>query len=268
MQSGEFVVERLLPRFVRQAAERRGIDYQAFSADWVLRLEKSEITRWVVGYKFDLNSAAASELAQDKVAMHIILKEAGIPSVQHVLVRSRPDEPLDLPRLQTIFGNLPVVLKPLGGTGGRRISKLSSVQLLPQQLASDSETAWAVSPYLELHAEYRVIVLQGKALAVYEKAEPAKRAGMRFFNLGMGARAVDITTSQTLGTLRDVALKVCRESGLQLAAVDIVRTAAGELLVLEVNDGLMMENYARQSGAHRARAADVYDAVVAAMFAD
>lgn len=268
MQGGEFVVERLLPQFVRAAAERRGIDYQALSANWVLRLEEAGRKHWVVGYKFDLNSAGASELAQDKVAMHIALKEAGIPSVQHVLVRSRPDEPIDLPRLQAIFGDRPLVLKPLNGTGGRRIIRLPGVQLLPQQLIADPEMAWAASPYLDLQSEYRIIVLQDVALLVYEKTEPVERAGMRFFNLGMGARAVDITVPQTLETLRNVALKVCRESGLQLAAVDIVRTAAGELLVLEVNDGLMMENYARQSGAHRARAADVYDAVVAAMFAD
>ena len=60
--------------------------------------------------------------------------------------------------------------------------------------------------------------------------------------------------------------QVMRALSLRLAAVDIVRTDDGELRVLEVNDGIMLENYALQSAGYKDRATAVYDAVVTALF--
>ena len=87
------------------------------------------------------------------------------------------------------------------------------------------------------------------------------------FNLGYGAVAADVTDSALLAELTDLAERTMQATALRLAAVDIVRTAAGELRVLEVNDGIMLESYLRQSPEFKNRAVTVYDAVVEAMFA-
>lgn len=263
MQSGEFIIDRLLPEFVRTACERQGITFQSFSDDWVLRLQRSSQARWVLGYKFDLNSAAASGVAQDKVAAYQVLSANNIPVLPHFLVRSVASQPLPVHELRQVFASRPVVIKPLTGTGGRGVQKCDSVAIALEQIAADPEPAWAISLYVDVAAEYRLIVLDGEVLLAYEKTKPTERDGLKLFNLGTGAVAQDITASDTI---QNIALEATRTLNLRLAAVDIIKTDQA-FEILEVNDGMMMENYARQSTDHRARAARIYDRIVTAMFA-
>jgi glutathione synthase/RimK-type ligase-like ATP-grasp enzyme len=110
-------------------------------------------------------------------------------------------------------------------------------------------------------------MLDGKVLLSLEKTQPVLRGELKLFNLGHGAVAVDIPSADLLGVLTDMAARVMQATALRLAAVDIVRTATGELRVLEVNDGIKLEHYMQQSQDYKNRAVQVYDAVVVAMFA-
>ncbi len=266
MQTGEYIVDRLMPDMIRLACQRQGIDCESMSEDWVLRLTHGEDIRWVLGYKFDLNTAAASALAQDKVAMHVVLKQAGIASVEHALARSVPHQPIERSKLQA-FSGAPLVIKPLDGSGGRGVSLAPTLDDAIRHITDAPEPAWAISPHYDLEQEFRLIMLRGQTLLAYEKTQPVEQHGLKFFNLSKGAIAADIADPDLTEKLEQIACTVCREASLQLAAVDIVRTATGELLVLEVNDGFMMENYARQSNEYKNRATQLYDTIVAKMFA-
>jgi len=266
MKKGQYITERYLPDFVVEAAAAQGVYCEVMSDGWVLRLTRGPAIRWVVGYQFDLNPAAASALAQDKVATHLALRQAGVASVPHQLVRSLPHESDLAQHLRDLQGGA-FLIKPLDGTGGRGIHKLERVAEAVALIQASDEVAWAASPFYELAAEYRVVLLDGEPLIAYEKTEPVEQYGMRFFNLGMGAVAREVTDAPLLGRLTTMARITTERLGLRVASVDIVRTQAGELLVLEVNDGIMMENYARQSPRYKQRAAAAYDAIVAAMFA-
>lgn len=266
MKQGQYITERLLPIFVREAASRQGIACSTLSDDWVLQLQRGAETKWILGYQFDLNLAAASAVAQDKVATHLLLKQFGIDSIEHYLVRSLPHQAIHEKRLVELFGNKPFVIKPLDGTGGRGVQKVSSATQAAEIINESDEVAWAASPYYELTTEYRVVMLDGQALVSYEKTEPTSLHGLALFNLGLGAKAVDITDNLLLAKLCDIAARSCTAASLRLAAADIASTTDGRLVVIELNDGIMMENYARQSPENKDRAAGVYDAIVQAMF--
>lgn len=266
MKAGQYIVDRYLPEFVEAVAATRGVHADVMSDGWVIRLTRELTRRWVVGYQFDLNTTAASAVAQDKVATYLALEGAGLAAVPHVLVRSLPHEPDIGAHLRGKFDG-PLVIKPLDGTGGRGVHLAGNVDEAVAFIQARDEVAWAASPWLNVTAEYRAIVLDGRVLLTYEKTGAVELQGLRFYNLGMGALAQDIASDTLCKELMAIALGSCDQLGLRLAAVDIIRTADDKLRVLEVNDGIMMENYARQSAEYKNRAAGVYDAIVAAMFA-
>ncbi len=266
MQNTSYVTERLIPQTIQAICARTGIAYQAFSDDWVLRLQKDEVVRWVVGNKFDVNTSAAAEIAQDKVATYMVLAAAGLPAVEHYLVRALPHDPkafhYDIDGLQAG----PVVIKPLDGAGGRGVEQYDSIEEALAMVRGSEEPAWAISPHYDLQTEYRLIMLDGKLLLSLEKTQPTFRGKLKLFNLGYGAVPVDINDDTLLQQLQHMAEAVMRATALRLAAVDIVRTAAGELKVLEVNDGIKLEHYMQCSPEYENRAVNVYDAVVNSMF--
>jgi glutathione synthase/RimK-type ligase-like ATP-grasp enzyme len=266
MQMGPYIAERLMPKLIAAYCQRSGAGFQAFSDDWVLRLTRDGTTRWIVGYKFDVNRSAAGEVAQDKVATYTVLKAAGIEAIPHYLVRSLPHELIHVSNLHRILDSIPVVAKPLEGTSGRDVTCFHTVDEALAMIRSSGEPAWAVSPHADLQAEYRLIMLDGTALLVYEKTQPTFRGDLKLFNLAYGAVAVDVADPDLVVQLSSIARQVMDATALRVAAVDIVRMPDGSLKVLEVNDGITMEHYARQSAQNKERTTDVYDAIVAAMF--
>ncbi len=266
MQIGEFIPQRILPDYVRLACEQQGITCTSYSDDWLLYLQKGSKTAWFCGYKTDLNRSAASQIAQDKAATYEVLSVAGLPAVQHVLVRPVQTAPIDEPALVAALPG-EVVLKPLQGTSGRGVRRFASVALAVEHMRGSDEPAWAASPYLEVTSETRILVLNQTVLMAYEKQNPQVVHGLAMYNLSHGARAVDIVANELPNELRELALQTCKALDLQLAAVDVVTLQDGSRLVLEVNDGFSMEHYALQGADFAQRAAELYDAVVAAMVA-
>lgn len=267
MQQGPYIAERLMPQIVRDICARRNITYQTLSDDWVLRLQKGDEVRWITGWKFDVNTSAAGELAQDKVATYMALAAAGIPAVEHYLIRTVPHDPQELRYEHHGLEGRPVVIKPLNGTGGRLVERYETIAEALDMVHRSGEPAWAVSPHYELQAEYRLIMLDGRPLLALEKTQPTLRGKLKLFNLGFGAVAADVADQVQLEQLQAMAAEVVRAMSLRLASVDIVRLENGSLRVLEVNDGITVEHYAHQSDEYKKRAVAVYDAIVQAMFA-
>ncbi len=268
MQNGPYVTERLLPQMIHEICNQRRIDYQAFSDDWVLRLQRGGTTHWVVGYTFDINRSGASTLARDKVGTYMALRVAGISAVEHYLVRAVPHDPQEwgyaIEGLPDRDG--PVVIKPLDGSAGRGVERCESTAEALEVVRHKGDPAWAICPHYDLTAEYRLVMLGDELLVSFEKTQPAMRGLLKLFNLGHGAVAVDIADAELLTRLKTMATAVMQTMTLGVASVDIVRTADDELRVLEVNSAITLEHYARQSESYEQRAAQAYDAIVQAMF--
>jgi glutathione synthase/RimK-type ligase-like ATP-grasp enzyme len=254
-----------MPRIVADYCKRAGIDLQTFSDDWVLRLARDGVTKWAVGYRFDVNGAAAADLAQDKVATYLVLNAAGVDVVPHFLVRVLPEETIYGGGLRQTLGGGPVVAKPLDGMGGRNVGRFDTVDDALEMIHASDETAWALSPYRELQAEYRLLMLNGNLLLAFEKTQPQLYEGLKLFNLGAGAVPADID-KEILEQLLPIAERAVEATSLRLAAVDIVRQADGTLCVLEVNCGISLEHYGRQSAEYEARAVAAYESIIEAMF--
>jgi glutathione synthase/RimK-type ligase-like ATP-grasp enzyme len=262
---GVFIRDRLLPKTVRQACSRMGIDVDAYSDSWLLRLAKDGRSGWVYGYKFGINQNVASFIAQDKVATYQLLYAGEVPSVAHYLVRSVAGESVlvdDLANASGLSGA--VVAKPLFGTGARGVSRYDSLDKAIAMIRDHSEPAWAASPYISIEREFRAVMLDDTVLLAYEKQLIDTSDDMPIYNLSAGAVPKDISA----GELESLAL-LCRRAmqtiGLRLGAVDVIEDTSGELIVMEINDGIMLEHYARFSDTNYVKAQSVYGSIIEEM---
>lgn len=255
MQSGEYITNRFLVQMIIDACGHRGIELVRYSDDWILEMRKGETIGRVFGYKFPLNDSAAAYLAQDKVGAYEVLRKADVAAVEHRLLRTKVGE------ANVKLTSEEVVLKPLVGTSGHLVQAFESIDAAKEYINSSTVEAWAVSPRLDIVSETRLVILDNEVLLAYQK-HPLQSEQLTMFNLGKGAVPGDIEPEQVYVEL---AQRASETLGLRLCAVDIVKTARNDVLVLEVNDGIMMEHYARHSAENYSKAAQVYDAIVGKM---
>lgn len=257
MQTGEYITHRLMVQIIHDICDERGIDFTSLSDDWLLELTKDGVTKRVLGYKFSLNDSVASSIAGDKVATHLLLKRAGLASVPHVLLRPKVTEEQKAP-LRQWNG---IVVKPLDGSGGHGVKLCSSADEAVAWIESTDHPAWAAAPFIDIAREIRMVLLDQKPLIVYEK-QAVMVDGLKMFNLGMGAEPKEFVPD---GPLLDLAARAQTTLGLRLSAVDVVETATGERMVLEVNSGFMMEHYTRFSPENKQHAIEAYTQIVDAV---
>lgn len=254
---GEFIVDRWLVKIVRDICAERGIEFHDYSEGWLLELRKGGQVRRILGYRFALNDSVAAGIAQDKVATHEVLKLAGLPSVPHTLLRTK----VSPVHREVLTAWDKVVVKPLSGTSGHGVRLFDNADTAIDWIESTTINAWAASPFVAIEREIRVIMLDQKPLIVYEKL-PVVVHNLPMFNLGQGATPRDMTPDEELLQL---AARAQETLGLRLSTVDIVETVSGERQVLEINDGVMMENYARFSSENKQRTIQTYGAIIDAM---
>lgn len=232
--------------------------FERFADGWVLRVNGV----WIHGYHFGLNDAAAAAICDDKAATSEVLGKTKLPVVPHWFL-SREQMP-DVSGLLTEYGAL--VVKPNEGTGGRDVLRVSSeieLSLALERLLADYERL-SVSPYVEVETEFRVIVLRGEPVLIYAKKQPAEGW---LFNLGQGAVPEVLysgasgrgISSGQVAKLAEIAVSACARLGLLFASVDLVLSREQhELLILEVNSGVMLEHFSRLSDGNYALAKTVY----------
>lgn len=235
----------------------RGIAFTSMSDGWVLELSKSDKTRRVLGYKFSLNDSVSSSIAGDKVATHLLLERAGLPSVEHVLLRPKVTEEQKKPLKH--WGA--IVVKPLDGSGGHGVKLFNDTDTAVEWIESTDHPAWAAAPFVDIAREIRLVLLDGEPLIVYEK-QAVMIDGLKMFNLGMGATPKDISFDDDLIQLAAQAQAIL---GLRLSAVDIVESTSGKRMILEVNSGFMMEHYIRFSPENKQRAVVAYGKIIDAV---
>src|SRR4051812_14651259 len=76
---------RALARILREIAAADGYALAEFSDAWLFCLSRDGVSRYVIGYDFDLNPAAAQLIAKDKSATSDLLQLHGVPRIEHVL---------------------------------------------------------------------------------------------------------------------------------------------------------------------------------------
>jgi glutathione synthase/RimK-type ligase-like ATP-grasp enzyme len=223
----------------------RGITCEVTSQGWLIVMERDGVRRFALGYDLGLNSAISHRVASDKAATSDILAMSGIACITHtqfsnpVLTDYIPASGLH-EAMRALLMQHPqgVVVKPNEGTSGRLVFKVISEAELDDAAREifTSHLSLAISPYVEIAQEVRVVLIDDVPLVVYEK----QRGADWRHNLDLGARPVLLQPGAARDACVALAINAARAIGIRFASVDIVRVA-NEWKVLEINSGVMME---------------------------
>jgi glutathione synthase/RimK-type ligase-like ATP-grasp enzyme len=173
--------ERVLVRAIKEVATELSIKLDTFSQDWILRLEKGNKTRYIFGYNFDLNGTSGHLITNDKCAAAELLRYNGIPAVEHRLflhpklagyIASEGNWREMLSYFES--NNSDVVCKSNTGTGGNQVYRASTpleLELSVYKLFT-SNRGIALSPFINIDSEYRLVMLGRTCELAYEKIRP------------------------------------------------------------------------------------------------
>ena len=256
-------------QILEEICQEESIKLTWLSSDWLGQLEKSGQYRYILGHKFDLNSGAALQVADDKYATFEVLRKSGVPIINHqILYEAQNHETYvqgrnSLAYVMDFFNQHQqhIVLKPNVGQCGHNVYQITqSEQIAPalKKIFHQSMSA-SMCPFYEIKHEYRVILLDEEARLVYQKT----RGKDWRFNLSQGATAQPVQDQLFQQCLVCLAQKAAKALNLRFCSVDIIDTVQHELLIMEVNSGVMTSGYLEQ---HPEQYADVeamyHDAIV------
>jgi glutathione synthase/RimK-type ligase-like ATP-grasp enzyme len=153
-----------------------------------------------------------------------------------------------------------VVLKQDNGSQGNNVFRIRDQAELQEKLSYffSLQLNAAISPYYESALEYRVVLLSH-----VPRIFLAKQRGTSWkHNLISGAVSLEVD-AETLPGLKQWASQTTKGMDLDFCSVDLLATAKG-LMVLEVNDMVMLDEYLKQDPSRRDKIANLYrDAILA-----
>jgi glutathione synthase/RimK-type ligase-like ATP-grasp enzyme len=174
--------QRIFVRAIKTYCAEHGLAVDVRADGWLMVMQDGARRKLAFGYDLGLNSAVAHRIANDKSATSDVLALAGVDCVPHTLFLNPELNAFVPPRgsweaMLALLQRSPLglVLKPNEGTSGKSVFWVTSkptLELAVKRIFS-AHTALAVSPYLDIADEMRVVVLDGKALVVYSKDRPA-----------------------------------------------------------------------------------------------
>ncbi len=201
----------------------------------------SVLRQFEVANVYSINESVAISRSRDKLRAHQLLarKAVGMPITGYA---NRADATEDLIEF---VGGAPLVVKVLSSTQGKGVL-LAETNKAAESLINafiNLNTEFLVQEFIKDAggADIRCFVIGGKVIAAMQRT--AKEGEFRS-NLHMGGTAKVIKLKPEE---RALATKAAKVMGLDLAGVDIIRSAHGPL-VLEVNSSPGLEGIEKASG--------------------
>ncbi len=207
-----------------------------------------------------------------------------------------------------IKNNNHIVIKPNNGTCGHNVFEVTDINKIDDILDKIFTNNYSISicPYYNIKHEYRAIMLDGENKLLYAKYLPIvigdgkktiRQLLLEFnhdyfidkledskydkvlndnekfqynwkFNLSQGSIAKKVDDKILEDKLVKLAKRVCKEINLRFGSVDIIQTTENELLILEVNSGVMLENYIRFDPNGYMVAKNIYKEAIENLFKD
>jgi len=167
---------RILVDVVTCYCSERGIALDVRADGWLLIVGQFPKRHLILGYDFGLNSAVAHRVASAKAAASEVLKLSGVACVPHAYfmaptLTNAAELPWD--GLSELLQAHPdgVVVKPNEGTSGRFVTHATDRLTLEAAMKGifAASASVALSPFLVIDDEIRVILLDGEPLVVYRK---------------------------------------------------------------------------------------------------
>lgn len=199
-----------------------------------------------------------------------------------------------------------IVLKPENGYEGTDVYRCSCVEDISQIFKKFQKPYSYIcsSPFYYVKAEYRTICLNGKALLSYQKVLPfitgngndtvQQLVKQKYdnidnfslnnsiinqipsygenviigwkFNLSHGAKSKQIDNTIVLETVQALSLKAAHAIHINFSSVDIIETFSGEFLVMEINSGVVLNQFIEDNPKNYDIAKNIYRQAVLSMF--
>lgn len=167
---------------VQKYCAEHGVTVETRSQGWLMVMRKGPRRHLAHGYDVGLNSAVTHRIANDKAATAEVLQMDGIACVPHALFLSPAlsEYALASGSWEAMLGILAqnpggIVVKPNEGTSGNLVFKVHDRPALERAVSEifSLNLNLAISPYLEIKNEVRVILVDTLAVIVYGKSRPS-----------------------------------------------------------------------------------------------
>ena len=220
------------------------------SSGWLIVMQRGERRHLAFGYDVGLNSAAAHQIASDKAATAELLGMSGVPCIPHTLFLgpkrgSYVPDPGSSEAMLGLLADHPagIVVKPNEGTSGECVFMATSRAELERAVTAifAAYPSLAISPYVSIENEIRVVLIDDVPLVVYGK----KRGADWRHNLDLGAQPILVEAGDIRDACIGIAVRAARAIGIRFASIDVVRVN-GAWKILEINSGVKMEALGRQ----------------------
>ena len=290
---------------IKHICKEKNIQYEELSDDWIIKLKKDGKNKFLVGYRFDLNTQATAEICNDKFALFSVLESEGIPVIKHnIIFKNEAD------KLNKFFNkyNRDVVLKPNNGTCGNSVLHICDYDILKDEYNKLISKWYSVDicPFYEIESEYRVIYLPSKQ-HIYKKVKPtitgdgihtvrelliefnseyfSKEENLKNenisadyvpklgeiveyewrFNLSKGAKVAQVNDEEK-SILMELVKKIVDVINVKFVSIDVVKLRNNQYMVMEINSGVMMENLIRLQEDGTEIAKELYGEAIDLMF--
>lgn len=297
--------EKQFNRIIKQICQEKNIQYEELSDDWIIKLKKDNKNKFLVGYKFDLNTQATAEICNDKFALFAVLESEGIQVIKHNIIFKNEEN-----KLKKYFNdyNQDIVLKPNNGTCGNNVLHICDYNRLKDEYNRLINKCYSVDicPFYNIENEYRVIYLPNKQ-HIYKKIKPiitgdgihtvrellidfnkeyfSKEENFKNdnisadyipalgeiieyewrFNLSKGAKISNVDDKEK-EILMGIVRKIVEVIGVKFVSIDIVKLTNNQYMVMEINSGAMMENLIKLEENGEQIAKDLYGDAIDLMF--
>ncbi len=278
-------------KMIKEICDEKNIKYFVLSKDWIIMLEKEDKTKFISGYKFDLNNHGLGNVFDDKYATYEVLKQKNIPIIKHQILFNENNtnayarKSNNYSLAEQFFKECSdgIVLKANEGTCGDEVYHVTDINDISDCLNKLFSKNFSISicPFLKIKTEYRLIILKNKCVLMYGKRRPIvvgdglktiKELLVEFnptyfsvklgeekynkvlangevfeygwqFNLSKGSMPFEIADYDLRKRLLNFVSSIIEKVDIGFCSVDVVETIDNELLVMEINSGIMMKNY-------------------------
>lgn len=201
--------------------------------------------------------------------------------------------------------NKSIVLKPNNGACGVGVYHIEDEDKLLEVYTKLLEKNFSISvcPFYDIETEFRTIILKDKVKLLYGKIRPIivgdgkstiyellssfnyeyfkdynesnkneilkKDEVYEYdwkFNLSRGSKMFKNINQEVYDKISSLALKTAKSVGLGFGSVDIIKTKDDKFYIMEINSGVMMDNFIKQDNNGYEVAKDIYKCAVEEMF--
>lgn len=288
---------------IKEICDENNIEFNLVSKNWIMILKKDNKIRYISGYKFDLNPQSSGLICDDKYALYDTLKMLDLPIIEHKIVFKNYDLEEIYEYAEKYNNNL--VIKSNTGTCGNNMYHITSKEEIKTKidLLLTNNYSISICPFYNIKDEYRTIILDNEVELFYGKKRPivlgdGKKTikellcdfNYEYFskiednnlnkvldnnqeyiynwqhNLSKGSIPFKIEDIELRNKITSLALKTFKTLNLSFASVDIVELVTGEIMILEINSGVMIDKYAHYMPDGKEICKKIYSKAINKMF--